>query len=204
MTQTMDSPVVAYYRDRLAHYGETVEAVGWNADNQRRRFELLTQGWDFSAPRVVLDVGCGLAHLYDWMGATKGWPIRYCGVDVVREMVEAANRRHGWSADEGVVWVADAEREEMPDCDYAVASGLFNLEGGADIPEVIERLMDVARLGVAFDCLSTHHPDQVEGQVYRDPVRILQWLLARYPSARVVGIHHDPIGNLVIQVNKEV
>src|SRR3990167_10211509 len=149
LTETMyyTEIIQTYYRYRLARYGDTVEGVGWNAVNQRRRFELLTHGWDMNAS--VLDVGCGRADLWVYL-KSQGWTGTYQGVDVVPELVALAQWRVGTCR------VLDASSAALPRCDYALASGVFNLDLGDDgfrssqmMQRILSHMWAVCRRGMA-------------------------------------------------------
>src|SRR3990167_1333164 len=204
LTDTMhDTEIIqTYYQDRLARYGDTVEALGWNAENQRRRFELLTRGWDTNAS--VLDVGCGRADLWVYL-KTQGWTGTYQGVDVVPEMVALAQKRVGTCR------VLDAATESLPACDYALASGVFNLDLGdygfrsaTLMQRILSHMWVACRRGMAFDCLDAERPDQVTGKWYADSAVVLQWVQALQPSGTITRFDQQSLhGNLIVQVSKE-
>ena len=189
-----------WYAPLFARYGETAGGVGWSAANQRKRFAALTAGWDFSQPVVVLDVGCGLAHLFDYL-TDQGAHVRYRGVDILPAYVAAANRRLGGP----VCTVLDAETEPLPPCDYAVASGVFNVALGsatrdqAHLQRIVTHMLAQARRGVAFDCLLTTHPQPVAGQAYYDESWLYQFVHGRDAFSTDAGIPGNFVAQLVTQ-----
>ena len=192
----------AWYRPLQQRYGLTPEAVGWSAANQAKRFALLTAGWELDGGQTVLDVGCGLAHLYDWL-AQCGAQIRYHGVDVLPEYVDAANCRIG-----AVCYVTDAEVDALPPCDYALASGVFNVDLGTParnrehLVRVGTRMAAVARRGMAFDCLLETHPHRVEGQAYYAIASLRE--LAAPEGYRVILKQSEELpGNLIVQLTRQ-
>ena len=204
LTETMSETerIQTYYQDRLVRYGDTVEALGWNAENQRRRFELLTQGWDDRG--AVLDVGCGRADLWVYL-KDCGWWGTYQGVDVVPELVVLAQKRVGTCR------VLDASAEVLPDCDYALASGVFNLNLGdygfrsaQMMQRILVRMWEACRRGMAFDCLDRMRPDQVDSQWYVESATVLRWVQALMPSGTITRFDRQSLhGNLIVQVSKE-
>src|SRR3990167_7896945 len=194
--------IQTYYRDRLARYGDTVEAVGWNAVNQRRRFELLTHGWDTNAS--VLDVGCGRADLWVYL-KNQGWTGTYQGVDVVPELVALAQKRVGTCC------VMDASGEVLPSCDYALASGVFNLDLGdygfrsaTLMQRILSNMWAACWRGMAFDCLDRTRSDKVDNQWYAEASEVLQWVQALRPAGTLTRFDRQSLhGNLIVQVSKE-
>lgn len=191
----------AYYRDRLTRYGDAVEAVGWNATNQRRRFELLTHGWAQSGQ--LLDVGCGRADLWVYL-TNGGWSGLYEGVDVVPEMVALARLRTPRCR------VLDASTEPLPACDYAVASGVFNLDLGdygfasADMMyRILTNMWSACSLGMAFDCLDRRREDKIDGQWYAYPADVVGWVQALRPVGMIAQFDTESLhGNVVVQLMK--
>jgi|SRR3990167_177449 len=193
----------AWYRPLWKQYGLRPEAVGWSAENQAKRFALLTAGWDMTGGQTVLDVGCGLAHLYDWLVEHHGLHGGYLGVDALSEYVDAANRRIGAGCQ-----VADAEVDALPPCDYAVASGVFNVDLGnpmrnrEHLLNIVTQMAVVARSGVAFDCLLDTHPHRVAGQAYYAVTRMRE--LVAPDGFRVVLKQSDDLpGNLIVQFMRQ-
>ena len=93
----------------------------------------------------------------------------------------------------------------LPECDYAILSGVFNL--AATTPEQMQAILcrtsAMCRKGLAFDCLTTWHPTRVEGQRYYAVEDIVKLALELMPSAVVRMVHHDPLGNLIVQINRK-
>src|SRR3990167_8119217 len=201
MTLTELDTTQTFYRSLLAAHGDTPAAVGWDASNQRRRFEVLTAGWNVQGASI-LDVGCGRGDLHAWL-MERGFQGLYTGIDVVPEFVALANART-----EGRCTVADAQTDPLPACDYLIATGVFNLDlgGGWQNPwwwDVLNRIWQAAGKGMAFDCLCTCRTPQDARQVYRDPTTLANVLFERFHCAVVRLTHNDPPGNLIVQLTKQ-
>ena len=201
MTEREQQVVLSWYQPLFRANGDCAAGVGWNQTNQQRRFAVLTSGFDLtSQPVEVLDVGCGLAHLYDWL-VLQNAQVRYRGIDVVPEYVQTANRRFGAT----ICQVLDAETEDLPPCDYAVASGCFNVDLGdygmrneVLLKTVVTRMAQATRKGFAFDCLVQSHPTHIPGQAYFSH----NWLLDFCDSFAGMNLISAPIpaGNYIVQL----
>jgi SAM-dependent methyltransferase len=140
------SDVAAYYAEKLSEHGDTPRGVDWNGEeSQQVRFTELCKIIDPRKPNFSLnDLGCGYGALLDYLRATHA--VRtYLGVDVSREMIKAAERRH--AADDRVLFITSAEPDNV--ADYGVASGIFNVRLGRSNVEWFDYLqatLDVLNL----------------------------------------------------------
>jgi SAM-dependent methyltransferase len=141
------------YRFSLARYGATARGMRWSSDaSQQERFRLIHAigPWE---RRSVADVGSGCGDFLGFLRAAGWRGRRYCGFDIVPEMVEAARRKHP----SGRFEVRDAVGEGLDDAyDYVVASGTFNLllDGhDAFFRRAVASMYDACRVGVAFNVL---------------------------------------------------
>jgi SAM-dependent methyltransferase len=134
----------------LANEEDPARRVGWPARwMQIVAFELLA-GVASLQGQTVLDVGCGLGDLHAFLRA-RGWQGDYIGIDTSPELLAEAKQRHPSVRFE----VVDALTDEVPVCDYALASGVFDYPiGGSEYaPRILARLFTAARRGVAWNRL---------------------------------------------------
>ena len=187
------SDVAAYYSGRLAEHGPTPRGVDWkDAASQQARFDaLLTLVEDPAAS--LLDLGCGFGALLPH-ARMKGFRGLYVGTDIAPSMIESAWQLHKADA------ATRFERGMAPaePCDYAVASGVFNVRLHHDAArwqaymEATVALMDrSSRRGFAFNCLTSYADlDRMRPDLhYADP---LAWFdLCRRRHGRAVALLHD-------------
>jgi SAM-dependent methyltransferase len=109
---------LAYYRDLLAKYGPTYQAVDAGSEyTHGLRLKILSEIIK-EAGVTILDVGCGLGDLVNYAGAGG----TYRGIDVIPEMIDAARLKYPCYSFE-VGDIANPKPEWK--ADYVVASGLF-------------------------------------------------------------------------------
>ena len=66
------------YNKKLEKFGTSPSSVGWASGKLKERYGTLFQGInDFES---VLDIGCGLAYLYEYLKATKN--VSYSGTEI--------------------------------------------------------------------------------------------------------------------------
>ena len=170
--------LAAFMEDLLARHGDGHEAVSWPTEsNQRERFKLLLRNIPQDVPFTLIDLGCGLGHLLDYILET-GRPIQsYVGLDISPAMVKAASDRTtdpraSFSAESLVGFRAD----------YVVASGIFNLpmevpraEWADYMRQQVRQMFAAANIGIAFNSLTTHVSWREPHLFYADPAEWLDW-----------------------------
>ena len=165
----------AHYRTLFAQHGDNARAVQWaDAETQQARFAVLAAMGD--PLTSVLDVGCGLGHLCDWLRA-QGWRGRYLGVDQVPEFIELANGR--LAADPlAEVRLGTATGPLPGGCDYALLSGVFNNtmpDNESFMRDTLRAMWAAARIGIAFNAMSRFVDWQDPGLWYTDPAVVLEF-----------------------------
>ena len=147
-----------FYQALIAEYGVSFRSLNWRSvAGQRVRFAVLC-GIGMAHNASVLDVGCGTGDLCVFL-RERGFTGRYIGVDITSEMVEAARAR----GIDGEFYVTDvlpsgANGLKALRCDYVLSSGIFYYRQKAPqlfLEAMSRRFLDLARVGVAFNSLST-------------------------------------------------
>ncbi len=125
-------PVRDYFENTLKTHGTTAKGMDWNSEQARElRFEQLVKIVQPGAPFSLLDYGSGYGAFADYLLA-KGLPVeQYVGYDLLESMVIAGREAH--AGQENVVF---AERfEDVPEVDYVVACGVFNMKLDVSVGE---------------------------------------------------------------------
>ncbi|MEJ7685850.1 MAG: class I SAM-dependent methyltransferase [Variovorax sp.] len=198
--------VAAYYSRKLAEHGQSPRGVDWNGEEgQILRFEQLSKIIDPQERFSVNDLGCGYGALYEFLRRDRE-NVAYVGVDVSREMIEAATQRFGNHS--SARFIAASE----PDCvsDFGIASGIFNVRLGrsdAEWQAYLHTTLDVmdrtSRRGFAFNCLTSYSDaDRTRADLYyADPCRLFDLCKRRY-SRNVALIHDYGLYEFTILVRK--
>jgi SAM-dependent methyltransferase len=141
-----------FFQLHVQLYGDDWRALGWQSHyTQQRRFAVLADIGPLAHKRV-LDVGCGLGHLYEYL-QTQGIPVTYTGYDLLPDMIKRARQRFPEVHFE-VRDVLQGLGEER--FDYILSSGAFNVNFGDNIRAVQQVLRDMAQhctKGVAINFL---------------------------------------------------
>lgn len=160
------------YRKILRHYekcfdkhGASHRGMDWpNEEDLARRFKVMLemQRWDSSKPVSILDLGCGVGLLLDYIQA-RGLldTFEYWGIDLSTKMVTKALERHPHQRFE----TRDILQEPLPPrcVDYVIMNGLLTEKVSlnqetmeAFARDVIKAAFAACRRGIAFNIMSSH------------------------------------------------
>jgi SAM-dependent methyltransferase len=200
------SEVRAYYDARLRAAGPTPAGVDWNsATSQDLRFRQLLRCWHIEESSSILDYGCGYGALLDYLDLS-GVRAAYTGFDISASMIGEAERLHAPSRDCHFT----SAPETLPESDYVVASGIFNVrQATADhewqryMEEEVMRMAELARIGIAYNVLSTYSdPEKRRDYLYyADP---LTWFdfCKRNVGNSVALLHDYPLYEFTLVTSK--
>ena len=172
------------YFESAKMYPQDHRGVKWgSAASQFLRFKVLCD----IAPNIltsrILDVGCGLGHLVDYL-ITQNFQGTYKGLDLVGEMVLNAQKRHpSYHFEVNDIDSIPLLKSPLPPfCkggevmyDYVLASGIFAFSDWAHTTKMIEALFQRAKKGVAFNCLSTLEAERDPYLSYYDPMQVFDF-----------------------------
>lgn len=150
---------------RLQEYGDSHQGAGYTRtieeawDQYRLMMEVIRPT---SVSVSVLDIGCGFAHLLDFIKSDHRFAgVQYTGIDLSNKFLDAARRRHP-AADLHHLDIL-TEEERLNDFDYVILNGIFNYRGLIAFPEMLsywKRILITAfrhcRIGLAFNAMSKH------------------------------------------------
>lgn len=153
--EAADDDYLEPYRRAVEHFGATFDATLWTSRAyQALRFDVLRQMIDLEG-LTLLDAGCGLGDLCEFLSERNVRLRRYIGVDGVAEIVAGATQRQLPRAEFHCRdFVSDAGALAIGHPDVIYFSGSLNTVPEATARQVVKRAWDVARRGVVFNFLS--------------------------------------------------
>lgn len=186
--------VIQSYRDSFRQHGDAPEAVQWSPEGQRWRFDKLLEmatnatGQCLSGKRV-LEIGCGLGHLYPLLRSSLG-SVDYTGIDIVLELIEHARATHPDATFECRNIFSDPLEQEF---DIVMISGVFNAPFRNDSQEFMMKMLTHAfaatRSILVFNFISSHVNFTSDGMNYFAPDWVLSEVLSNL-SKKVQLDHH--------------
>jgi SAM-dependent methyltransferase len=204
-TDPLLEPVREYYGEKLRCHGATAAGVDWNsAESQRLRFEQLLRVVASDRTFSILDFGCGYGALVEEL-VRRGWNFEYFGYDISHQMLERAHSLYG--GDHRCSFLEPGE--PLPQVDYVVASGVFNVKleapaaaWGRYVARTVGRLHGLAAAGVAFNLLTLRSdPERRRPQLYYASPE--NWFARCARLSRHVALLHDyPLYEFTMLVRK--
>lgn len=183
-----DERTICLYQSLLMKHGESHQALDWGSrESQVTRFEVLANvGVD--AGDHILDVGCGLADLNEWLIKYKPG-VKYSGIDLTPGMVEKAKARFPEVNIQNKT-VFDLNKE-ISFYDYVIASGIFVFR--KERPEMylcstVKKMFEICKKGVAFNSLSSWAKEKSSNEYYADPLRVIKFCKTLTP---IIVMRHD-------------
>ena len=147
----------------LLKYGDSFRGAGYTksaAEAEQRYALMLEVIREVDEPVTVLDFGCGLAHLLDYLERDPRYRhVQYTGLDLSPKYLQAAKARRP----DGAFLLLDVleSDEGLPEFDYVIMNGVFNFRGQVSEESMLEywqRLLSVVfkhcRRGMAFNVMS--------------------------------------------------
>ncbi len=177
------------YQDRIARHGVTVASLNAGTPEKQRILHSLHSAALPADNPEVLDIGCGLAHFFEFM-LEQELPRSYCGYDIVPEYVEACRKRHP-----GARFSVRNIFEEGIDgyYDTIIMSQVLNnryqdSDNIAVMRSALAMAFEHARVSVSIDMLSTYVDYEEPHLFYYSPVAIFQFAKT---LTRHVALRHD-------------
>ncbi|WP_457596911.1 class I SAM-dependent methyltransferase [Hydrogenimonas sp.] len=138
-----------FYTRSIQKHGTTARGVAWsNAQRQRKRFGALVKMVPNISQATVVDAGCGFGDLWLYMLEKNRLPKHYIGIDALDVMVHEARKRTGQK-----ILRRDILEDPLPDADWYLVSGSFNLLTRFETLLAIRRCLDAANRGIVFNLL---------------------------------------------------
>lgn len=177
------------YFESVTDYPHDYRGVKWSsAESQFIRFKLLCEIADNIFNSRILDVGCGLGHMVDYLKSNH-FSGSYKGIDIVDQMIVLASKRHPTFHFE----TNDIDSIAIDEHDYVLASGIFALTTANQVKDLIPELFERAKMGLAFNCLSSRADDKEDGMHYQIPGDIFHFCkkLTHKVKLREDYLQHD-------------
>ena len=195
MTESSDlDKVKKYFIDKLNAHGATHLGVDYNSvESQEKRLFQLTRMIDSRVRYSLLDFGCGYGAMYDYLKHLEH-NLYYVGYDITEPMLEKAREVHAGNPD----CLFTGNIDELPQVDYAVVSGTFNMKLDADseswtrnVIEALGQMNAHATKGIAFNMLTSYSDaDRMRSDLYYgDPCFFFDYCKRNF--SRNVALLHD-------------
>ena len=158
-----------HYKDNFGKGLTNDRILDWeNRECQEIRFSILK---DFIEDNrlsdfTLLDVGCGLADLYDYLNCFDIHD-NYTGIDILPQMIDLAKQQHpNLRLIAGDIFTDDIFSERF---DIVYSSGIFNIDFGNNydfLRNAVHRFIALSKHFVVFNLLADTSLDKESGYFY--------------------------------------
>jgi hypothetical protein len=187
--------VKEYFEDRIHEYGTSPRGSDWNSDlSQNTRFDQLLKIITGPEAFSILDYGCSWGALADYLDLKSLKVASYYGYDILESAIDQARQHHAGKPDH----IFTAKENELPVCDYVVASGIFNFRGDQSFEDwtkyvvsVLERFDALSRTGFSSNFLTKYSDaDRMRPDLYyADPCFLFDYCKRNF--SKNVALLHD-------------
>ena len=181
--------IVRHYSDLHKEYGDDPRSVQLtDRATQHARFRILTDPLEDLREGSVMDVGCGLAHLAEFL-AQSGVECEYTGIDINQDFVDACREKFP-----GCRFERLDISQTVPDweSDFVLCGGLFN-NPRPDPQELLRRslrnMYAVTRRALSFNLMSSYVDFLDPTLVYFDPEDVFRF--CKEELSPLVALRHD-------------
>jgi len=158
------SSIVRHYESCLKKYGDTHLGVDWpNESDAKKRYRVMLEVIRPDIPDRVslLDFGCGLSHLYEYILEHQLDHVEYSGLDISEKFINISRSKFP-AVSYYCLDILD-EQVDLPRFDYIVMNGVFTEKRDLSFDEmftyfkkVVSSVFQEARVGIAFNVMSSH------------------------------------------------
>jgi len=191
----------ALYNDRYDLYGNNLKTVGWGtSEDQILRFEILFRGLNPKG-KTILDVGCGLGDLIDYLDKVTNGDFYYIGVDIAEKLITSAKEKY--FRPNVKFYVGDVFLDVFNPVDITVLSGAlsFKTTGIEDYAyETMKRMFELSKEAACLNFLSKYVDFEAEKNQHYIPE--IMFMKAKEFTKRVVIYHDYPLYEFTIQLLK--
>lgn len=196
MSTTKYIEIAKHYESCVNKHGDSHLGVDWPREydtNTRHEAMLGVLKNDVSKEIELLDLGCGLSHMMDYM-IKKGFDrIRYSGLDITPKFVELSKTKYPQNKYYCLDILEDASA--LPDFDYIVMNGVFTQKVSLKFDEmflflkkITSRAFEKAKKGIAFNVMSKQVDFERDGS-FHVPFDIMAAFIAKELSRKFVFNH---------------
>ena len=156
------------YEERYEEHGDSHKALGWpDQESTNKRFGVMMDIVRFYSldGTSILDFGCGLAHLYDyiWNSLSLSDCVDYHGLDASSIFIDFCREKHPTIPFYCLDILDSDQLARLPDFDYIIVNGVFTekVDVGWDdmwtyCQEILTRLWSHTKVGLAVNTMSDH------------------------------------------------
>ena len=172
-------------------FGPSPQAVQWSSkQTQKKRFEVLCN--ILKKTDSVIDIGCGLGDMLEFLRNEKNFTGRYLGLDFVPDFINYANAKFQ-NDTKAEFSIFDINNDTLPNnFDTIMMSGVFNNlmdDNWKFITNTLQKIFQATNRVVSINALSTYVDYQDSGLYYTNPIELFDF--CKTEISPKLTLHHD-------------
>ncbi len=199
-----------HYERKFNEHGATPLGVDWGCEESahlryKNMLALLPEESTQENPVTLLDVGCGYGGLYQFSQSEKR-NIAYTGLDICGDMIAFAQKNYPNATFQQMDFFNLPSTETY---DYVLCNGILTQKLTATIREMdifanqlIKKMFQNARRGIAFNLMSTRVNFMVDNLYYRNPIELFAYCFTEL-SPKIKLDHAYPLYEYTIYLYHE-
>ena len=192
MNKKSKNQIVDYYSRLVGKYGDDKKSLGRDKDNslQARKFGFFEDIIKNDPNSSVLDIGCGLGHLCDFL-RLRGWKGKYYGIDITSLMVQCAKKRLPNETFQCLDILTDRFEQKF---DYVASIATLQHKPMYDedplvyLKEMIGKAYSLSNKALVFDVFSDRGDFFEKDHLYVQPAELLKYC---YSLTSVLTLKND-------------
>lgn len=189
------------YNERFKKFGYDIRTVGWkDKESQELRFEILTKNIDLNG-KTILDVGCGLGGLVEFLHKKKVFDFHYIGIDIAKDLIDALNKKK--YPDNINFFCGDIFSLDLSNIDVSILSGALSYRQPSIkkyAKKTLFKMYDLSKEVACLNFLSSYVDYEKDINVHYQPETVFSW--AKEVSKKVRIYHDYPLYEFTVQVLK--
>lgn len=160
--------LVHYYENCYEKYGDNNRGVDWpNEQDAQKRYKVMLDIVKYDNINIhtnnvsILDFGCGLAHMYNYM-INHNIKYKYSGMDMSQRFIKKCKEKYPL-IDFSQHDILNENEMINSNWDYICINGVFTEKREMEYAEMfsyfktmIKKLYDMCKCGIAFNVMSKH------------------------------------------------
>lgn len=183
--------IIKHYENCLEKHGDTALGVDWHdkEDVVKKRYQIMLDIIPNNETKTLLDFGCGLGHLLEYIKENNLTHIEYNGLDISKKFIDVVSKKFNDTKFYHLDILGD---NSIPQFDYIIMNGIFTEKRELSFEEMFEyfqKLLSVVfkkcNSGVAFNVMSKE-VDWEREDLFHLPMNLLAGFLTKNLSRNFI------------------
>jgi len=199
--------IIEIYKNAYKEHGNSLKAILTPKGRQDFRFQSICQCIKVDKESTVLDYGCGLGHLFEYIQRHYSL-CKYSGVDIVSEFINENHLNYPNTSFD----LINKEEDVKGTFDYILSAGVFNLlyaeteeKHKSVVYKILEHLFDRTKIALAVNFMTDEVDFQQDGAFHMNVIELLNYAKNHLTKRVVLDQSYMPYEfTLILYKNDEI